>query len=298
MSISYLLSETFRTIRRNLNQFLLAGVVMSICLLITAVFLMLTINILKLARSAASHAEVFAFVSDEVAADPVSLLQRVANISGIAAVRFVSKAEALEELRRDLREDTVLVNAIGTEPIPASIRISLYPEYATGKQLNQIEEKLLRLPGVTEVWSGKELLEQLNQAVKTTVLLNILILLIVAGSVIFIAFQTVENSITRRAQEIEIMELVGASRFAVRFPFICQGAFQGLIGSAVAFIMIYVIYRIAVSLIPAPYFPVLIILLFILVLGILLGIGGSIIALNRLPSTLGEKPTPRSLHSL
>ncbi|MGB9741818.1 MAG: cell division protein FtsX [candidate division WOR-3 bacterium] len=271
---------------------------MSICLLITAVFLMLTINILKLARSAASHAEVFAFVSDEVAADPVSLLQRVANISGIAAVRFVSKAEALEELRRDLREDTVLVNAIGTEPIPASIRISLYPEYATGKQLNQIEEKLLRLPGVTEVWSGKELLEQLNQAVKTTVLLNILILLIVAGSVIFIAFQTVENSITRRAQEIEIMELVGASRFAVRFPFICQGAFQGLIGSAVAFIMIYVIYRIAVSLIPAPYFPVLIILLFILVLGILLGIGGSIIALNRLPSTLGEKPTPRSLHSL
>jgi cell division protein FtsX len=86
------------------------------------------------------------------------------------------------------------------------------------------------------------------------------------------------------------MELVGASRFAVRFPFILLGALQGIIGSVAAFIMILIIYRIIASLMPAPYFPTIIIILFILLLGILLGIGGSIIALNRLPSTLTDKP--------
>lgn len=297
MNLSYLLKETFKTIRRTLNQFLLSGIVMSICLLITAIFLTLTINIVKLARSAAEHAEIYAFVSDEAASNPALLIQRIANISGISSVKFVSKSEATEELYRDLGEDTTLLSAIGEDPIPASIRISLSPGFINKESITQIEEKLLRLPGVIEVWSGKDLLAQLNQAVRTVVILDILILIIVSSSVLFIAFQTIENSISRRSQEIEIMELVGASRFAVRFPFILQGAVQGLVGSIATLIMIYIIYRVVASLIPAPYFPILTIFLFILISGILLGVGGSVLALNQLPTTLTEKPSGRGLRS-
>lgn len=296
MSLSYLIKETIRTIKRNFNHFLLSSTVMAICLLITTVFFILTINLIKLAQSAATHVEIYAFVSDEISCDPSPLFKRIVNISGISSIRFVTKAEAMEELRQMLREDTTLINAVGENPIPASIRISLQPDYATRKNLAQIEEKLLRLPGVIEVWSGKELINQLNQAIRTVVILNILILIIVTGSVLFITFQTVEYSISRRSQEIEIMELVGASRFAIQFPFILQGTIQGLLGSIITFIIVYVIYRITASLLPHPYFPTFMILMFTLISGILLGIGGSVLALSHLPTTLVNKPIARRLH--
>jgi len=254
------------------------------------IFLWVTLNVFSLASSLTRKAEIHAFVNDKVAEEPGALLQMVANIAGITAVGFVSKSEAREELIKELDADSTLLNVLGDNPIPASIRLSLHPDFTSEKDINAIEQKLRLLPGITEVWSGKGLLTQLNQAAKTVVLLDILILVIVAVSVVFIAFQSVENSIINRAHEIEIMELVGAPLRAIRIPFILQGVFQGILGGAVAFVMILLIYRVIISFIPAPIFPIKIILITTITLGMLFGLGGSILALSRLPTTLKEVP--------
>lgn len=294
MSLSYLIKETYRTLTRNINQFILSSAVISICLLILGIFIVITVNVINITRSMTKQTEIYVFLTDEVTNDPSVLLQRISTIAGIATVRFISKSEALQELQAELENDSLLVKALGEDPIPASLRITLEPEYANPRDLTSIEEKLLRLPGITEVWSGKELLKQLSQVARSLFLLDIVILAIVTISIIFIAFQTVENSIIRRSQEIEIMELVGASRFAIQFPFILQGVLQGLLGSLIALLLIFGIYRLIVMTLPAPYWPALLILLAILIIGIVLGIGGSFLALNRLPSSLSEKPQIRN----
>jgi cell division transport system permease protein len=298
MKIGYLFKEALRTISRNRGQFFLASAVMAICLLMTAVFLILTFNVLKLTESAAARAEIYAFVSDEIAEEPSQLLQRIANIAGITAVRFVSKAEAFEELRYDIGSDTLLLSILGENPIPASVRLTLHPDYASVENVTALEEKLLLLPGITEVWSGKELLAQLNQALKTLIIIDILILIIVAISVIFIAFQTIENSIAARAQEIEIMELIGASQLAVRTPFLLQGTAQGVLGSLFAFLLIYGINKVVSAFIPKPFFPVGLVFFVTLGLGVIFGLGGSIMALHRLPSTLSAQPGQFRVRSL
>ncbi|MGQ9708075.1 MAG: cell division protein FtsX [bacterium] len=290
MKPSYLFKEAVRTISRRSDQFFLASAVMAICLLMTALFLIITFNVIKVAESAAARAEIYAFVSDDIAENPTQLLQQISNIAGITAVRFVSKAEAFEELRADIGSDTLLLNVLGDNPIPASVRLTLHPDYANVENVVAIEEKLLLLPNVTEVWSGKELLAQLNQALKTLLVIDILVLIIVAISVIFIAFQTIENSIASRAQEIEIMELVGASRNVVRSPFLLQGTFQGILGGGIAFLLVFLISKIISTLIPSPFFPTSLVFGVTFILGIIFGLGGSILALNRLQSTLSAKP--------
>ncbi len=297
MKLGYLLKETWRTISRNFSQFSLASAVMAICLLLTVLFLVITLNVLKVSASAAAWAEIYAFVTDDIAEEPTPLLKRVADIAGVTAVRFVSKTEAFEELRADLGSDTLLLDVLGKNPIPASIRLTLHPDYANVENVNALEQKLLLLPGVTEVWSGKELLAKLNQALKTLLVLDIVIFIIVASSVIFIAFQTVESSITTRAQEVEIMELVGASRTTIRVPFILQGVLQGIFGSIVAFLLILIIFRVVTSFIPAPFFPSEVVFGSTVILGLLFGLGGSLLALNRLPSTLVAKPKLQRLSS-
>lgn len=286
MNISYLFKEALRTIGRNRQQFILSSAVQSICLLLLLLFGLITFNAFAVIRTAARRAEIYVFISDDAAANPLPLEQRIAQIAGVAELRFVSPEEALEELRRDLGPDTTLLAALGENPLPASIRIRLQPGYASAENILRTEQKLLLLPGVSEVESGKEILAQLNSALKAAILLNIIIFVIVAASVLFIVFQTIENAIINRSQEIEIMELVGASRGAIYTPFLIQGTLQGILGGISAFVMIFMIYRIVSSFIPATLFPAGPVLISTLLLGLLFGLGGSALALFRVPSTI------------
>ena len=95
-------------------------------------------------------------------------------------------------------------------------------------------------------------------------------------------FQAVETSILTRAREIEIMELVGATRAMVRAPFVVEGTLQGLLGGAVALLLITVLWLTVASVFPRPVFPLGGVALLSLGLGALLGFLGSTTALGRL----------------
>ncbi len=293
MNLLYLIKETFRTINRNREQFVLSSVVLGICLLLLSLFLMVTLNIMNLVKSSSELAEVYAFVDEEITNSPLlleTLEQRIASIAGVVAVRFFPKEQALEELRRDLGPDTTVLTVLGENPIPPSIRIKIHPDYTTPEHINTLEQKLLLLPGITEVWSGKEFVAQLNQALKTAVVIDIIFLIIIVISVLFIVFQTVENSVLNRSEEIQIMELVGASRIAIHTPFFIQGALQGLLGSVLSGVLLFLVYRIIKTFIPFPIFIPAPFLAGEIVLGIILGLGGTFIALARIPSTLLTMP--------
>lgn len=291
MSILYLLKESLRTINRSREQFWLSSTIQAICLLLISLFALLTFNVITTIHNVSERAEIYAFLSDEATENLAVLEQRIASIAGVAEINFVSKEEALADLRRDLGSDTTLLSAIGEAPLPASIRVRLQPNYATVENVTTTEQKLLLLPGVTEVWSGKELLAQLNRAINTAFLLDIIIFAIVTISILFIVFHAVENSVNRRAHEIEIMELVGAARATIRVPFLIQGVLQGLLGSIFAFGLTFILYRVVSSYIPALLFPIWLLLSGNIFLGLLFGLGGSYLALSRIPSTCATVPT-------
>jgi cell division transport system permease protein len=108
------------------------------------------------------------------------------------------------------------------------------------------------------------------------------ILLIVFISVIFIVSRTVEATILARAREIEIMKLVGATSAMVKFPFYVEGFFHGLLGSIVSFLITVIIFYFISSFVPFLQMPYLLILVFNIFWGSILGIGGSYIALSRI----------------
>uniref|UniRef100_A0A7C4CCN9 Cell division protein FtsX n=1 Tax=candidate division WOR-3 bacterium TaxID=2052148 RepID=A0A7C4CCN9_UNCW3 len=282
MKASYLLRETGRTIARSRGSFVLAGAVQTVCLFLLSIFVLLTFNLSALVAAAGRRAELYAFLSEEAATAPGPLLERVAALDGITAVRLVPPDSALSEFRADLGSDTLLLGALEANPLPPSLRVAVAPDAATAEAVADIERKLALMPGVTEVWSGREIIAQLNRALRALIAADALILTIVSLSVIFIVFQTVQTSIAARSQEIEIMSLVGATRSAIRLPFLLQGALQGLAGGIFAFAATLLLHRIVVSAVPAPLFPAPALAALDAGLGLLLGLVGSLLALNRL----------------
>jgi cell division transport system permease protein len=235
---------------------------------------------MRLSETASRRIELYAFVSDQT--DPALLVDRVGSLDGVAQARYVSKDEALVELRDDLGPDSSLVSALEDNPLPPSVRITVRSGFASLSELASLEQKVMLIPGVTEVWSGKEMVERLERITRTVMFLDIGILVIVFCAVLFIAFQTVESSIASRHHEIQIMELVGATGTTVRLPFVIEGTAQGILGGAAAFVLAVVFHRLTTVVIPASALPVGLVLLADLGLGTLSGIAGALIALNRI----------------
>jgi cell division transport system permease protein len=280
MRPSYILQESFRSMNRNRGSFILAATVQAICLVLLSVFIILTWNLVRLSAAARRHIELYAFVDDQ--ADPTLLVGRISSLDGVTQARYVPKDEALTELRSDLGPDSSLVDALDQNPLPASVRIAVSSGFASVSELAALEQKIMLIPGVTEVWSGKEMVERLERITRTVMFLDIGILVIVFLAVLFIAFQTVESSIASRHHEIQIMELVGATGTTVRLPFVIEGTAQGILGGAAAFVLAVVFGRLAAVVIPATALPTGIVLLADLGLGALSGVTGSLIALNRI----------------
>ena len=280
MKPSYILQETLRSINRNRGSFILAATVQAICLVLLSVFIILTWNLARLSEAARRHIELYAFVADQ--ADPTVLVDRISSLDGVAQARYVPKDEALTELRTDLGPDSSLVDALEQNPLPSSVRITVRSGFASLSELTALEQKIQLIPGVTEVWSGKEMVERLERITRTVTFLDIGILAIVFLAVLFIAFLTVESSIASRHHEIQIMELVGATGATVRLPFLFEGTAQGMCGGVAAFVLAVIFHRLAAVVIPATALPIGIVLIADIGLGALSGIAGSLIALNRI----------------
>lgn len=280
MAFKFLSQEAFKNITRNKSSFFLSTGVSAACLFLLSIFLILTFNIYHVKSYIEDRIEIYAFLNDEV--NQQDLSEKILQINGVHQVQYVSKDEALTELRTDLAENADLLDILQRNPLPASLRIKLDPNYKLPNKLTELEKKIHLLKGIREIWSGKEMLIQLQKIERIVLGFDIGILLIVFLSVIFIVSRTVEATIIAKAREIEIMRLVGATSAMVKFPFYVEGFFHGISGSIISFIITAIIFYFVKSIVPSLHLPYIVLFVFNIFWGSLLGTGGSYIALSRI----------------
>lgn len=276
--LNFVFRESTRNLNRNRGSFILSTIVQAICLLLFSIFVLITINLTKVVTMAQKRIEVYAFLEDKV--DRQNLVENIKLLRGIADVRYVSKEQALVELKNDLGENASLIDALGTNPLPASLRIQLESGSRNLENLEKIEAKIAMMPGIKEIWSGKQIIRRLDKAIRLVLGVDIALLIIIAISIIFISFQTIESTILLRSREIEIMRLVGATESTVRAPFHVEGMTQGIVGGLIAFLLITAFYYFISRQFPIPAFSLPLILGINVVFGCILGLIGSHIALN------------------
>uniref|UniRef100_A0A7C3YPW6 Cell division protein FtsX n=1 Tax=candidate division WOR-3 bacterium TaxID=2052148 RepID=A0A7C3YPW6_UNCW3 len=283
MGLKFIWRETIRTIKFSLLNFFLSALVQALSLLLLLIFLTITFNLFSLIKETYNRIEIYAFLEENVPYPEVA--DKIFLIAGVKEIRYVSKDEALEELKEDLGEDASLLSGLDKNPLPNTIRIKLEPNYHSASALKEIEKKLTNIPGIREVWSGREVLGKLEKLLRVIIFSDIGILIIVGISVIFIVLQNIEASTFQRRREIEIMRLVGATEYLVSAPFYFQGLLQGIIGGIFAFLGVSLLaYFVSATLISFS-FPSLPFFLLSLTVGAVLGISGSYVALSRIKET-------------
>jgi cell division transport system permease protein len=241
--LAFSVGRALQGIRRNALMSLAAVATMALMLLLLAGFWLLQAGLAAGVAYVEEKVEIVADLRDVAGADAVLVVQAeavaadVAALPQVSAVRFVSKDEALARFRARLRErgQMDLTGYLDRNPLPASLEVSLVDprDYQAVVDLLSSREEVVE--NVVEVQRLIERLTSVTDVLRTG---GLVVLVVVGFVVLFIIVNTIRLAVVARREEIEIMRLVGASDAFIRWPFIFEGAFVGLLGAATALLVL------------------------------------------------------------
>jgi cell division transport system permease protein len=232
---SYFSSRAVANLRQNVFVSVVTVGTISLALLIASLFLLVYVNLEGMAEGWSDKVQVTAYFDSEPAPLAVAALKgRVNAIPGTAKVVFVSQQDAEKRLRNRLKGQESLLEGITPEVLPASLEISLKRGYRDTASVDTYVKSLKQIQGVSEVQYGEEWVRRFNSFMNLFRLMGMLLGGFLAITVLFIVSNTIKLTIYARKDELDLLGLVGATRFFIKAPFLIEGILQGAVGAIVS----------------------------------------------------------------
>lgn len=231
----FLLGEALRDLRRAGRVAISAILLTTLSLAALGGFWLLSANLGQAVGQFRERVKIVVYLKREPApAQAGALVERVRAMPGVAAARYVGKAEALGTLRQVLGKDAAVADSLPQNPLPASLEVIPTAEGATSDGARALVTRLAALPEAEEVGGGVDWIERFAQSQRLLWLVGLGIGLVLAGAAILTVTTATTLVLHARRDEMEIMRLVGAPEHVVRLPLLLQGMMQGLLGAMLA----------------------------------------------------------------
>lgn len=233
MRPKFFLAEAWRSIRANAAVSVAATVTVLIAVFILGAFIPSFLYVQSTVDSQKEKVDIDAFISDGATVPQVEGLrtQLVAlqNNGQIREFTYVSKDDALKELRGRLKDPSIL-EELPSNPLPAKFNIKpTDPDNAQGI-IDQISDSPAIDPELG-ISYGKETADKLLSVARFIQWAGLgLITILLVASILLIG-NTIRLSIFARRREVEVMKLVGATNWFIRWPFVIEGVICGLVGA-------------------------------------------------------------------
>lgn len=209
----------------------------------------LTQNLQSILTTWGQSMQMSAYLNEDASTEEVSQIEKFLKASDkVEKVKLVEPANALSEFKEQMAAyaPDLLANEELLKVIPASFQFSLTPEIAGAEQLatmQSLAQTLSDFPGVEEVSYGQDWVKNYSQIVSGVQWFGWFVVLMVTIGGLFVIANMIRTSISQRREEIEVLELIGASRGYIRWPFVIEGAFLGLVASIFATVLAGVVYQ-------------------------------------------------------
>jgi cell division transport system permease protein len=232
--VKFFLGEVARSFTRNTGMQVTAIVTVAVTIALLGTFLWTQAVLARFGADLLRQVEISVYMRDDATpAQEAALRAMLARDARVAMVRFIPKKEGLAELERRTRG--ILDFSILTQnPLPDKLRVRV-PDAG---QIPAVAREIRAMPGVAKVVYGRTVLVrllQLGTVAHRVALLVLAVFILVAGIVIS---NTIRLTIFARRREIGIMQLVGATGTYVRLPFVCEGLLDGVLGAALAVLLL------------------------------------------------------------
>ena len=289
----HLVGRALSNVVRSPLTSLLTTVTIAIALFVLAAFILGVENLKNSVASTQQDLTTSLYLKDEVTEQSAQqLIQEITKLPEIESARLISKDQALQQFRSALGEQSFILEGLEkNNPLPLTIEVRFRAASAGEGIFDRFAARYQPNPAVEYVQYSQGLMRQVGAVVHTVRrggAAAIFIMLLVTG---FIISNTIKLALYSHREEIEIMRLVGATDWFVRAPYLIEGFVQGLLGSIVGLIVLYISYlglcgMISQSQLLQLVVPNLAFLSFpwsvlVVLIGAAVGLGGSFLSVRR-----------------
>src|ERR1051326_2708109 len=248
----FFIQEAFRALRRNAAPSMAAIVTTVTTVILLGVLIPVFQTTQAKSNEVRESLEFRVPVYDDATEAEISALQRkLEAIPHVASVRFITKAQALNEFKQSYGKGKVeesITQLRGHNPLPGnfsvkpddasnleSVRAAVAPPGPEGKP-KPISSIIVASTPTFEQQQGGQKIEQVTSALK--IVLTVITALLIVASLMLVG-NTSRLSIYARRREVEVMRLVGATRWFIRWPFMIEGMVVGFAGGLVAILILW-----------------------------------------------------------
>ncbi len=226
------------------NRFLNFITIMTIALsiLIVSVFLLFFENASRVIEAWNQGGRVIIYLNNDFTQDMLPQLKAQINtLTQTDTMTYISKAQALDKLKKDMSSQSTFLNTLKNNPLPDALEIRM-KSYNSFEKVQKIAKNIKAIKIVEDVeygqsWLGRFL--KIFNLFKITGYAMCSLFFLIA---LFITSNTVRLAFYSRKLEIEIMRLVGATETFIKAPFYVEGLLQGFFGGIIGLVVLLISY--------------------------------------------------------
>lgn len=281
-----------KNIRRSPYQSLIAVSIMLIAFFVATIYFLSTLTAQRLLGELEGRPQAIAFFKDEAKIEDVEALKMaISQKVQVKEVKYLDKSMALARYQEQNKNDPLLLELVTANILPSSLEVST----VNAADLENVEKIMRASPVVEDVAFPKTETKNLVDWVKSIRLSGTVLVSFLLFECLLVLFVVFSLKIALRKDEIDVMRLVGASVWQIRWPFILEGMLYGLLaglfswGVSYVFVVVYKINPLgqipALSefALPFPITPVSVLLWGAteIIAGLFLGFAGSFVSVWR-----------------
>jgi cell division transport system permease protein len=289
-----------RRVRHSLWQLLwnhvLTSGTMATSLFVFGAFMLLQDNLQQLLKGWGDRVQLNAYLDKDLEDSDVQvLLHRVLAYPEVERARHITEEEAWRDFQAALGTQSSLLEGLPRDVLPSSFEIVVKPAYRDVPMIEALAKRLKEEKAITAVDYPQEWVERLSLVVLAVRWAKWIFGGVLFFATFFIVGNTVKLAVLARKEEIEIMQLVGASEDLIQAPFVLEGMIQGIAGALAALLSLWTLLLFLRTQVPESFglfgpltrlrFLDLESMIMVLTIGWLLGAAGSLFSLRRFVKT-------------
>lgn len=262
-----------------------------ITLLILGATLVIALNAQQMSNYITGQLQINVFYKmTATEAQEKQVMTQIQDMPGVKSVQFVSKQEEFSQLKKSIgsQYNDVLSGLSASNTLPDKLVVKAVDP----RQTVTLGGTIAKLPQVDKVHDGSDVAGKLFRFLDLVRNIGLAFVVGLVVTAMFLISNTIKITIFSRRREIEIMRLVGATNWFIRWPFLTEGIIIGAVGAAIPFTAIFLAYKMAFGKVGGaflsiafPLMPVAAIAaklaLVMFGLGLLIGVWGGIMSVRK-----------------
>ena len=229
------IATSWKHIRRSPYQAMAAITTMFVTFLLAGIFFLSVVASIFILSYFEGKPQITVFFSDKASREEATALESALAATGkTSSVTYVSKEEALAIYREQNKNDPLLLEMVTADILPASLEVST----TDPKNLQELEPMIKQASGVEEVVYQKDVVDALLTWTNAIRLIGGVVAGLLAFNSLLTIMTVISMKIALKREEVDILRLVGASRWYIRMPFVLEGGMYGFVGSWTAWAVI------------------------------------------------------------